>query len=100
MANKQHTASRCTSHQDRLERQPEGERALTKFNYTMMAAAGIVIVAGFLLMLGGGSTETEFNPEIFSWRRIAFGPGVAFIGFILMGVAIMCNNKRNTDKQS
>lgn len=80
---------------DRLERQPAGERALTAFNYKLMAVAGVVIVAGFLLMLGQGSTETEFNPDIFSVRRTVIGPGLAFLGYIFMGVAIMCNRRKS-----
>lgn len=87
------------SEASRLEREPEGRRALTALNFKLMAVAGIIIVAGFLLMLGGGSTETEFNPDIFSARRTVIGPTIAFLGFIFMGAAIMWNSKRNyTDK--
>lgn len=79
---------------DKLVTQPAGQRALTSFNLKLMAVAGAVIVAGFLLMLGGGSTETEFNPDIFSVRRTVVGPGIAFLGYIFMGVAIMLNRKK------
>ncbi len=47
-----------------------------------------VIIVGFLLMLGSGSTE-EFNPDIFSARRIVVGPTLAFLGFVAMGVSII-----------
>lgn len=63
--------------------------ALTPLNFKLMAVAGAIIVAGFLLMLGAPSTADEFNPEIFSTRRIAVGPTIALLGFIAMGVAIM-----------
>lgn len=59
-----------------------------KNNYIGMAVAGLLIVVGFLLMLGGSSTAEEFNPDIFSTRRIVVGPFLAFIGFVGMAVAI------------
>lgn len=62
---------------------------LGRRNFIFMAAAGIMIVIGFLLMLGGGSTTEEFNPDIFSTRRIVVGPTIAFLGFVAMAAAIM-----------
>ena len=37
---------------------------LTKTNFILMGIAGAIIVLGFLLMLGGSSTEEAFNPDI------------------------------------
>ncbi len=53
----------------------------------MGISAGLIVL-GFLLMLGGSSTE-EFNPDIFSGRRIVVGPTMAFLGFVAMGVSII-----------
>lgn len=61
---------------------------LGKRNFIGMAIAGALIIVGFLLMLGGSSTVEEFNPDIFSTRRIVVGPFLAFLGFVGMGVAI------------
>lgn len=61
---------------------------LTKRNFIFMAVAGALIVIGFLLMLGGSSTAEEFNPDIFSTRRVVIGPLLAFLGFVGMGIAI------------
>lgn len=61
---------------------------LTKRNFICMAIAGALIVIGFLLMLGGSSTVEEFNPDIFSTRRVVIGPFLAFVGFVGMGVGI------------
>lgn len=61
---------------------------LTKRNFIFMAVAGALIVIGFLLMLGGSSTVDEFNPDIFSTRRVVVGPLLAFLGFVGMGIAI------------
>lgn len=62
---------------------------LTKRNFVAMAVAGLLIVAGFLMMLGGSSTPEAFNPDIFSVRRIVVGPFFAFVGFVAMAVAIV-----------
>lgn len=72
---------------------------LGKINFILMGVFGLMIVVGFLLMLGAPSTET-FNSDIFSSRRIAVGPTISFLGFILMAFAIMYQkkNKKNNDK--
>jgi hypothetical protein len=57
-----------------------------------------IVVIGFLLMSGPGSTETEFNPEIFSDRRIKLAPVVCLIGFLMMIVAVMYKPKAKEDK--
>ena len=62
-----------------------------------MCVAALLIIAGFALMLGGATTETEFNPDIFSTRRIVVGPALAFIGFVAMAVAIIVK-PRKTEK--
>lgn len=62
---------------------------LTRKSFIYMIVAGAMIVAGFLLMLGGGTTTEGFNEDIFSTRRIVIGPTVAFLGFVFMGVAIV-----------
>ena len=62
----------------------------TKTNFLMMAGCVVMIIVGFALMSGGGSdSETSFNPEIFSTRRLVVGPTIAFLGFLLMAFAII-----------
>ncbi len=61
---------------------------LARNNFILMAVAGAMIVAGFLLMLGGASTPEQFNPDIFSTRRIVVGPAICFLGFVAMAVAV------------
>lgn len=72
-----------------LQKESRGSMPLLQANFRLMAIAGVMIVAGFLLMLGGASDWGSFNAEIFSTRRIVVGPTIAFLGFIFMGVAIM-----------
>ena len=70
---------------------------LTRVNFIAMAVAGVMIVVVFLLMLGAPSTADEFNPDIFSTRRIVVGPCIAFIGFVAMAVAIIIRPKDKKD---
>lgn len=57
--------------------------AFDKKNFILLAIGMVVIIIGFLLMSGPGSTETTFEPDIFSTRRIVVAPVVCFLGFIL-----------------
>lgn len=84
-----------------IEKDPRGidpikekDRPFTKTNYYMMGGCVALIVLGFILMSGGGSTvENGFNPEIFSTRRIIVGPAFSFLGFLLMAFAIIYTPK-------
>jgi len=62
-------------------------------NYVIMIVGIVVILAGFLLMSGGASTDPNVFPknEIYSFRRITLAPVVVFIGF---GIEIFAILKR------
>ncbi|MBO5816933.1 MAG: DUF3098 domain-containing protein [Paludibacteraceae bacterium] len=62
---------------------------LPKLNAIAIAISVVIIVLGFALMVGAPSGATEYNPDIFSFRRITVGPMVALFGFVLMIVAIL-----------
>lgn len=65
-------------------------RIFAPVNIWMMIGCVALIIIGFLLMSGGGSSiENGFNPDIFSTRRIVVGPTIAFLGFLLMAFAIV-----------
>ena len=67
-----------------------GEFAFGKENYRLMLIGLAIIVAGFLLMVGGGSTDPNtFNPEIFSFRRITLAPILILAGYVIEIFAIM-----------
>ena len=69
--------------------------AFDKVNFILLAVGMVIVIIGFLLMSGGGSTETSYNPDIFSVRRIKVAPVVCFIGFVSMIYAIV---RRPKDK--
>ncbi len=76
-----------------LQKENREAMPLGRNNYIGMSVAGLLIVVGFLLMLGDSSTTEAFNPDIFSTRRIVVGPFLAFIGFVLMAIAIVVRPK-------
>lgn len=62
---------------------------LPKLNLILIAVSLVIIIVGFALMVGAPSGATEYNPDIFSARRITVGPMIAFFGFIMMIAAIL-----------
>jgi uncharacterized membrane protein len=67
--------------------------ALGKANFILIAIGVLIIIAGLLLMTGPSSTETHFEPDIFSTRRVVVAPLVCFVGFVFMIFAIMFRSK-------
>jgi hypothetical protein len=63
--------------------------AFDKVNYILLAVSMVVVVIGFLLMVGSNSSETAFEPDIFSVRRIKVAPVVCLIGFVSMIYAVV-----------
>mgnify|MGYP003294966621 CR=1 FL=1 len=62
---------------------------LPKVNAVLIAISLVVVVIGFALMVGEPSGATEYNPDIFSFRRITVGPMIALFGFLVMIIAIL-----------
>ena len=62
--------------------------AFDKVNFILLAV-GMAIVIGFLLMTGPSSSETIFEPDIFSARRIKVAPVVCLFGFLSMIYAVL-----------
>lgn len=84
-----------------LQHVSEREKPFTKTNFILMAVCLLLIILGFALMSGGGSSvEGGYNPDIFSTRRIVVGPTIAFLGFLLMAFAIVWQPKRLRKKES
>ena len=67
--------------------------AFGKKNYILLGIGMAIIILGFILMSGPGSTETHFEPDIFSVRRIKVAPVVCFFGFVFMIYGILCKPK-------
>ena len=63
--------------------------AFDKVNFILLAIGMAVVILGFILMSGSGSTEQAFNPEVFRTMRIKVAPVVCFIGFVSIIYAII-----------
>lgn len=63
--------------------------AFDKMNYLLLAVGMIIVVIGFLLMTGPTSTDTTFEPDIFSARRTKLAPVVCLFGFVSMIYAVV-----------
>jgi len=64
--------------------------ALPKENYLYLVVGFVIILIGFLLMVGGGSDDPNvFSEEVFSWRRVTLAPVVVLFGFVFEIWAIM-----------
>lgn len=58
--------------------------AFDKVNFILLAVGMAIVIIGFLLMTGPSSSETAFQPDIFSVRRIKVAPVVCLFGFLFM----------------
>ena len=63
--------------------------AFDKTNFILLAVGMIIVVIGFLLMMGPNSTDTTFEPDIFSARRTKVAPLVCLFGFVSMIYAVV-----------
>ena len=71
-----------------------------KVNFILLAVGMAVVILGFILMSGGGSTEQTFNPEVFSTMRIKVAPVVCFVGFVSIIYAIIRKPKDNNSVEA
>ena len=68
--------------------------AFDKSNFILLAVGMVIIILGFLLMTGPGSTEGYFEPDIFSVRRVKVAPAVCLFGFVFMIYGILKKSKK------
>ena len=71
------------------------ELLFRKHNYQFLLLSIIIIGIGFVLMVGGGSSDPNiFNPEIFNFRRIRLAPTLVLIGFGIAVYSILTSPKK------
>ena len=63
--------------------------AFDKMNFILLAVGMAIVVIGFLLMTGAGSSDSAYEPDIFSVRRIKVAPIVCLFGFLSMIYAVV-----------
>ena len=72
--------------------------AFGKANFILLGIGMAVIIIGFLLMTGPSSSETTFQPDIFSVRRIKVAPVVCLFGFLFMIYAVLRKPKAKVEE--
>ena len=71
--------------------------AFGRMNFILLAIGMAIVIIGFILMGGDGSTESAYNPDIFSVRRIKVAPIVCLIGFVSMIYAVVYKSNEKED---
>lgn len=64
--------------------------SITRKGLWLIATGVLVMMAGFILMMGGGSKDPQvFNEAMFDFRRLTLAPLVILCGVVIIVVAIM-----------
>ena len=72
--------------------------SLPSRNVKIIGIGLLVMVLGFVLMIGGGSSDPNvFNPEMFNFRRLTLAPLLIVAGVVVIIVGIM-KTPRNTEE--
>lgn len=66
-----------------------------KMNYIIVLIGLALIALGFILMIGGGSSDPDvFNEQMFNFRRLTLAPILVLAGFVVEIVAIFWKGKK------
>ncbi len=66
------------------------KQAITSKGLRLLLLGLIVMISGYILMIGGGSDDPQvFNYEMFNFQRLVAAPVVIVMGIIIEVVAIM-----------
>lgn len=71
--------------------------AFTKANFILLAIGMAIVIIGFILMSGGSSSETTFDPAVFSTMRVKVAPVITLVGFL--GIIYAIVHKPKNEKQ-
>ena len=64
--------------------------SLPSKNVRIIAIGLVVMILGFILMIGGGSSDPNvFNPAMFNFRRLTLAPIVIIAGIVVILFGIM-----------
>lgn len=79
-----------------ISKQQEKGTMFGRRNYIILLTGTILIITGYILMSGEGTTPTAYNPEIFSKLRICVAPIICLSGYLLnaFGICLRFPNKK------
>ena len=73
--------------------------AITPKGLKYLIVGFLVMVSGYILMMGGGTEDPEtFNYAMFDFRRLVAAPIVIILGIVIEIVAIMGGFKEKKEK--
>jgi len=73
--------------------------AMTRKGIKLLLAGFLVMVAGYILMTGGGSDDPAvFNYAMFDFRRLVAAPIVILAGIVVEIIAILGIFKKGEEK--
>ncbi|MFA5326026.1 MAG: DUF3098 domain-containing protein [Bacteroidales bacterium] len=73
--------------------------SLSSKNVKFIIIGLMVMVAGYILMIGGGTTDPNvFNYDMFDFRRLVISPVLVILGIVIIISAIMHKPKNDEEK--
>ncbi|MBR1774398.1 MAG: DUF3098 domain-containing protein [Bacteroidales bacterium] len=83
----------------KTDRKPQFQFAFTKENYIWMAIGVVLLLLGYILLIGGGSKDPDtFNYSLFNARRLIISPILIIGGLVVEVYAIMKKGKQETQE--
>ena len=80
--------------------QNNDKMAMTPKGLRLLIIGALVIIAGLILLSGGGSKDPQvFNYAMFDFRRLVAGPLVIIAGIVVEVIAIMGLPRFKKDKK-
>lgn len=74
--------------------------SLSPKNVRMVLVGLIIMVSGYILMIGGGSDDPDvFNEEMFDFQRLVASPILVILGIVIIITSIMSKPKDGGDKE-
>lgn len=73
--------------------------AITRKGLRLMLAGVLVMIAGFILMMGPTPVKEVFNPAMFDARRLVAAPLLIIAGIVVIIIAIMGDFKDKEEKK-
>ena len=74
--------------------------SLSPKNVRMVLVGLIIMVSGYILMIGGGSDDPNvFNEGMFDFQRLVASPILVILGIVIIITSIMSKPKNGGDEE-
>jgi hypothetical protein len=83
-----------------VDQRPRMQFAFGRKNYMILLTGLFLIIIGFILLAGGGTTDpNQFSYELFSTQRMVTAPIILLLGYVTVAVSIMYKEKPQQQEQ-